>query len=348
MSPRLRHQNSRKIKIMKAAVTATAHYLPPDIIPNSYFEKFLDTSDEWIRTRTGISERRFLKQGGTSDLITPAVKECLRERGLAPEDIDVIIVATVTPDQFFPSTAATVQRKAGLKNAWGFDLSAACSGYLYALFTAAKMIESGGAKRILVCGGDKMSSILNPEDRTTYVLFGDGAGVMLLEATEDDSLGLQDAILCMDGAGGDYLYMTAGGSQKPATAETVANKEHYVIQDGKSVFKSAVIGMAEVSAQIMDRNNLTADDIAWLVPHQANLRIIDATANRMGLSKDKVIVNIDKYGNTTAGTIPICISELYHSGRLHKGDALVLSSFGAGFTWGSILLRWTLDAPKSE
>ena len=327
---------------MKAAITATAHFVPPDVIPNSYFEHVLDTSDEWIRTRTGIRERRFLKHGSTSDLIVPAAQECLQQRGISPEDIDFIIVATVTPDQLFPSTAATVQRKMGLKNAWGYDLSAACSGYLYALYTASKMIESGGVRRALVCGADKMSSILNPEDRSTYVLFGDGAGVTLVEATDDDSLGIQDALLCMDGAGGDYLYMVAGGSQKPASAETVANKEHYVVQDGKSVFKSAVIGMAEVSAAIIEKNNLTADDIAWLVPHQANLRIIDATASRMGLSKEKVIVNIDKYGNTTAGTIPICISELYHSGRLHKGDAIVLSSFGAGFTWGSILVRWAI------
>lgn len=328
---------------MKAAITATAHYVPPDVIPNSYFEQILDTSDEWIRTRTGITERRFMKNGSTSDLIVPAATECLAQRGLSPADIDFIIVATVTPDQLFPSTAATVQRKMGLKNAWGYDLSAACSGYLYALFTAAKMIESGGVKRALVCGADKMTSILNPQDRSTYVLFGDGGGVTLLEASEDDSLGVQDAILCMDGVGGDYLYMIAGGSQKPASIETVTNSEHYVVQDGKSVFKSAVIGMAEVSAQIMERNNLTADDISWLVPHQANLRIIDATANRMGLSKDKVMVNIDRYGNTTAGTIPICISELYHTGRLHKGDNIILSSFGAGFTWGSIFVRWAID-----
>lgn len=328
---------------MKATVTAIAHYVPPDVFDNHWFENIIDTTDEWITTRTGIKERHFLKEGGTSDLVVPAAQKVLERRGITAADIDCIIVCTVTPDNFFPSTAATVQRKLGAKNAWGFDLSGACSGFVYGLWTGAKLVESGGAKRVLVCGGDKMSSILNFEDRATCVLFGDGAGVVLLELTDDDSIGVQDAILNMDGNGGQYLYMPAGGSAKPPSAETVQNKEHYVFQDGQTVFKSAVVGMAEVSAQIMEKNHLTADDISWLVPHQANLRIIDATANRMGLSKEKVVVNIHKYGNTTAGTIPICISELYDQGKLAKGDNLILSSFGAGYTWGALWLRWGLE-----
>ncbi|MBI3259571.1 MAG: ketoacyl-ACP synthase III, partial [Ignavibacteriae bacterium] len=290
--------------------------------------------------RTGIRERRFLLEGATSDMIVPAAQECLAQRGLTPEDIDCVIVCTVTPDNMFPSTAATVQRKMGLTNAWGFDLSAACSGFLYGLTTGAALIESKSVRRVLVCGSDKMSSIINPDDRSTYILFGDGAGVVLLEHSEDKSIGIKDSILKMDGRGGDYLYMTAGGSAKPPTHETVANKEHYAVQDGQTVFKSAVVGMADVSEEIMKKNNLTADDIAWLVPHQANLRIIDATARRMGLSPDKVMINIDRYGNTTAGTIPICLSELWHQGKLKYGDGVILASFGAGYTWGSIYLRW--------
>ncbi len=328
---------------MRATISAIAHYLPPDVYDNHWFESFLDTTDEWITSRTGIRERRFLKEGGTSDMIVPAAQEVLKKRGLTPSDIDCIIVCTVTPDNFFPSTAATVQRKLGANKAWGFDLSGACSGFLYGLWTGAKMVEAGGARRVLVCGADKMSSIINFQDRATCVLFGDGAGVVLLEASADDSVGIMDAILAMDGNGGKYLYMPAGGSQKPPSSETVANKEHYVVQDGQNVFKAAVVGMAEVSAAIMEKNNLHADDISWLIPHQANLRIIDATANRMGLDKDKVMINITRYGNTTAATIPICISELDAQGKLKKGDNLILSSFGAGYTWGSIWLKWGCD-----
>lgn len=325
---------------MPANITAVAHFVPPDVFPNSYFESRLDTSDEWIRTRTGIRERRFMLEGATSDMIVPAAKECLAQRGLTPEDIDCVIVCTVTPDNMFPSTAATVQRKLGLTNAWGFDLSAACSGFLYGLTTASALVESKRVRRVLLCGADKMSSIINPEDRSTYILFGDGAGVVLIEHTDDKTIGIKDSILKMDGRGGDYLYMTAGGSAKPPSHETVENKEHYAVQDGQTVFKSAVVGMADVSAEIMEKNNLTADDISWLVPHQANLRIIDATARRMGLSPDKVMINIDRYGNTTAGTIPICLSELWQQGKLRYGDGVILASFGAGYTWGSIYLRW--------
>ena len=328
---------------MSATITSIAHYLPPDVYNNDYFASYLDTTNEWIMERTGISERRFAKEGANSDLIVPAAKECIEKRGLTPNDIDCIIVATVTPDHMFPSTACVVQNKLGIKNAWGFDLSAACSGFVFAFVTAAKLVESGAVKRVLLCGSDKMSSIVNFQDRSQAILFGDGAGVCLIEKSDDPEMGLLDHILHIDGNGGQYLHQVAGGSFKPASHETVDKGEHYIFQDGQPVFKHAVVGMADVSKQIMDRNNLTADDIAYLVPHQANLRIISATAKRMGLSPDKVMINIEKYGNTTAGTIPICLSEWNQNGKLKKGDRLVLSSFGAGFTWGAIYLRWNMN-----
>jgi len=328
---------------MKAAITAVAHNVPPDVYDNVWFESKIDTNDEWIKTRTGITERHFAFEGGVTDILFPAAKSVLEQRGLTPEDIDLIILATITPDRVFPSSAAILQRKLGATNAWGFDLAGACSGFLYALVTGAKMVESGAVKRALVLGGDKMSSILNFEDRTTCVLFGDGGGAVLLEATEDDSFGVVDHILRMDGRGEDFLHQKAGGSLRPPSIETVTNREHFVYQEGQAVFKSAVKGMADVSFEIMQRNNLTADNVAWLVPHQANLRIIDATADRMGLSRDKVMINIDRFGNTTAGTIPICLSELHMNKKVSKGDYLVLSSFGAGYTWGSVLVRWSID-----
>jgi 3-oxoacyl-[acyl-carrier-protein] synthase-3 len=328
---------------MPATITSIAHYLPPDIYPNSYFEKYLDTNDQWIVTRTGIRERRFARSGATSDLIVPAAKECIEKRGIKPEDIDCVIVATVTPDLMFPCTAAVVQNKLGIPKAWGFDLSAACSGYVFALLTASKLVESGACKRILLCGGDKMTSILDLQDRAQAILFGDGAGCALIEMSNDPELGIKDFILQIDGSGEPALYMAAGGSRKPASIETVTNKEHYICQDGQAVFKAAVKGMADVSLEIMEKNNLVADDIRWLVPHQANLRIINATADRMGLDKSKVMVNIDKYGNTTAGTIPICISEWNANGLISKGDNLIISSFGAGFTWGAIYLKWNMN-----
>ncbi|MES2765688.1 MAG: beta-ketoacyl-ACP synthase III [Bacteroidota bacterium] len=329
---------------MPANITAVGRYLPPEVFNNKHFEAKLDTTDEWIRTRTGIVERRFASTGATSDLVVPAVKQCLEMRNISAEEIDCIIVCTISPDYFFPSTAAMVQKKIGAKNAWGFDLSAACSGFLYGLVTGAKLVEGGAAKKVLVCGADKMSSVLDFDDRSSSILFGDGAGVVLLEKSDDPEIGVLDQILHMDGNGGDYLYMTGGGSFMPATPESVAARKHYLVQDGKSVFKSAVVGMSEVSAEIMEKNNLTGDDIAWLVPHQANLRIISATAERMGLSMDKVMINIDKYGNTTAGTLPICLSELHEQGKLKYGDRVILSSFGAGFTWGSIYLRWGIPS----
>ncbi|MEY3386410.1 MAG: hypothetical protein RIR53_1221 [Bacteroidota bacterium] len=331
---------------MKAVITAIAHSVPPDVYDNNWFTDKIDTTDEWIRTRTGIRERHFAFEGGLTDILLPAAQEVLRQRGITAEEIDCIIIATVTPDRVFPSSAAILQHKLGAKNAWGFDLAGACSGFLYALVTGAKMIEAGASKKMLVLGGDKMSSILNFEDRTTCVLFGDGGGAVLLEPSESDEFGVVDHILRMDGAGEVHLHQKAGGSLRPPTIETVTNREHYVYQEGQAVFKSAVKGMADVSYEIMERNHLTADDVAWLVPHQANLRIIDATAQRMGLSTDKVMINIDRYGNTTAGTIPICLSELYTSHRIKRGDYLVLSSFGAGYTWGAVLVRWSMDDYK--
>lgn len=328
---------------MPATITSIAHYLPPDVYPNSYFEKYLDTTDDWIVTRTGINERRFLKEGGTSDLIVPAARKCLEKKGYKPEDIDCVLVATVTPDHSFPCTAALVQHKLGIPNAWGFDISAACSGFLFALHTACKLVESGGAKRVLLCGADKMSSIIDFQDRATVVLFGDGAGCAIVEMSDDPTKGLMDSILRIDGEGGKYLNMPAGGSVKPPSVDTVQNKEHFVFQDGQNVFKAAVKGMADVSAEIMRKNNLASDDIKWLVPHQANLRIIDATARRMGIGSEKVMINIEKYGNTTAGTIPICLSEWSEKGELADGDKIVLASFGAGFTWGAMYLVWHLN-----
>ena len=328
---------------MSATITSIAHYLPPDVYPNSYFESYLETSDEWIKSRSGISERRFLKEGATSDLIVPAALECIAKRGIDKDEIDTILVATVTPDHMFPNTAAVVQHKLGIKNAWGFDISAACSGFVFALATAASLVNSGASKKVLLCGADKMTSILNLNDRGQAILFGDGAGVCIVEKSDDDNYGVLDQILHIDGDGGKYLHQVAGGSFKPASIETVQNNEHYIFQDGQPVFKAAVVGMADVTEEILKRNNLTSDDLTWLVPHQANLRIITATANRINLPHEKVMINIQKYGNTTAGTIPICISEWLQEGKVKKGDSLVLSSFGAGFTWGSILLKWNMN-----
>jgi 3-oxoacyl-[acyl-carrier-protein] synthase-3 len=326
-----------------AAITAIGMYVPETILDNKYFEKIVETSDEWIRTRTGISERRKLDNGATSDLAIKASQDLINTYKINPEEIDVIIVATVTPDMFFPATACIVQNKIGASNAWGFDLSAACSGFLFALHSGAALIESGSFKKVLVIGADKMSSIVDYTDRNTCILFGDAAAAVLLEPTEDKSLGLVDSILRVDGNGESSLYMRGGGSLFPATHETVDKRWHYIYQDGKAVFKVAVKGMADVSYEIMQKHNLKSEDIAYLVPHQANLRIIDATAERMGLSKDKVMINIDKYGNTTAATIPLCLVEYHRDGKIKKGDKLVLAAFGAGFTWGASLLVWSLD-----
>ncbi|MFZ6033475.1 MULTISPECIES: beta-ketoacyl-ACP synthase III [Melioribacter] len=330
-------------KPINAAITAVGMYVPDKVFDNKYFESIVETSDEWIITRTGIKERRILENGATSDLAVGAIQDLIKNSDLKPEEIDVIIIATVTPDMFFPSTACLVQDKIGAKNAWGFDLSAACSGFLFALQTGAALIESGRYKKVLVVGADKMSSITDYTDRNTCILFGDAASAVLLEPTEDLSYGIKDSILHCDGSGKDSLYMKAGGSLMPASHETVDKKLHYIYQDGKAVFKVAVKGMADVSYEIMEKNNLKPEDVAYLVPHQANLRIISATAERMGISQDKVMINIDKYGNTTAATIPLCLTEYYRDGKLKKGDNLILSAFGAGFTWGAIYLTWSMD-----
>lgn len=328
-----------------AAITCVHGYVPEYVLSNAELEKMVDTTDEWITTRTGIKERRLLKTPGlaTSDMGVEAVNGLLKKRGITAEEIELIIFATVTPDLIFPSSACILADKIGAKNAWGYDLAAACSGFLFALETGSKFIESGKYKKVLVVGGDKMSSIIDYTDRNTCIIFGDGLGCVLLEPNEENC-GIMDSILKVDGNGRHYLHQKAGGSLKPPTHETVDAREHYVYQDGKTVFKFAVTGMADVSAQIMERNQLTADDITWLVPHQANLRIIDATAERMGLGRDKVMINIDHFGNTTNGTIPLLLWEWEN--KLKKGDNLVLSAFGGGFTWGSIYVKWAYDGKQ--
>jgi 3-oxoacyl-[acyl-carrier-protein] synthase-3 len=330
-----------------AAITAINGFVPKDLLTNKDLELLVDTTDEWITSRTGIKQRHILKgEGlGTSDMAVEAVNGLLKKRGISAEEIDLIIFATITPDMVFPSSACILADKIGAKNAFAFDLSAACSGFLFALQTGSSFIESGKYKKIIIIGGDKMSSIIDHTDRNTCIIFGDGCGAALLEPNEE-GLGIIDAVLKSDGSGRHYLHQKAGGSIKPPTHATIDAKEHFVYQDGKSVFKFAVTNMADVSAQIMERNNLTADDVSWLVPHQANLRIIDATAERMGISKDKVMINIDHYGNTTNGTLPLCLWEW--ESKLKKGDNLVLAAFGGGFTWGAIYLKWAYDGSKAK
>ncbi len=326
-----------------AAITGIQGYVPPDLLTNADLEKLVDTNDEWIKSRTGISERHILKgEGlGTSDMGVEAVKGLLAKKNLQPSDIDLLICATVTPDHQFPATANIICDKIGAKDCWAFDINAACSGFLYALSTASQFIETGKYKRIVVVGADKMSSIVDYTDRTTCVLFGDGSGAVLLEPSVDET-GIKDFILKSDGNGRHYLHQKAGGSVKPASHASVDAREHFVFQDGQPVFKAAVVSMADVSAEIMEKNGLTADDVAYLVPHQANLRIIDATARRMGVGPDKVMVNIERYGNTTSGTIPLCLWEWEK--KLKKGDNLILAAFGGGFTWGAVWVKWSYDS----
>jgi 3-oxoacyl-[acyl-carrier-protein] synthase-3 len=324
-----------------AAITGVQGYVPEFVLDNEKLSKIVDTNDEWITSRTGIKERRIMKNGASSDMAVEAVKGLLEKTGTKAEDVDLVVVGTVTGDYPFPSTANVLCDKAGLKNAWGFDLSAACSGFIYSLATASQFIETGKYKKVIVVGVDMMSSIIDYEDRTTCVIFGDGAGAVMLEPNEE-GLGVQDFILKSDGAGRSYLVQPAGGSLNPPTIETVEKKMHFVKQEGKQVFKFAVTNMADVSAEIMENNNLKSEDVDWLVPHQANLRIIDATAKRMGLPKEKVMINIQKYGNTTAGTLPLCLWD--YEKQLKKGDTLILSAFGGGFTWGSVYLKWAYNS----
>jgi len=331
----------------RAYISAISHWVPDKILSNADLEKMVDTTDEWIRTRTGIKERRILEgDKASSDMGAEAVKKVLAQRGISAEDLDIIIVATITPDMFFPSTANLIQQKIGARRAFSFDISAACSGFVYALSIGAQFIENNRYAKVIVVGADKMTSITNYKDRNTCILFGDAAGAVLLEPAPDEQTGLLDYIMYADGAGVDYLYLKAGGSKYPASIETVENEWHYIYQDGKTVFKFAVQGMADVSQEILEKNGLTGNDVALFVPHQANLRIIDAAAKRMGLSPEKVCINIDRYGNTTAATIPLALSEAYQQGRLKKGDLVVLATFGAGFTWASCLVRWGLNPPK--
>jgi len=324
-----------------AAITGVQGYLPDYILTNEELSTIVDTSDEWITSRTGIKERRIMKDGASSDMAVGAVEGLLKKTNTRPEDIDLVILATVTPDYPFPSTANVLCDKVGMKNAWGYDLIAACSGFIYGLATGSQFIETGRYKKVIVVGVDKMSSIIDYEDRTTCIIFGDGAGAVLLEPNTE-GLGVQDFVLKSDGSGREYLVQPGGGSLNPASMETIERRMHFVRQEGKQVFKFAVTNMAEVSAEIMERNNLTSETVDWLVPHQANLRIIDATAKRMGLPEEKVMINIQKYGNTTAGTLPLCLWD--YEKQLKKGDTLILSAFGGGFTWGSVYLKWAYNS----
>jgi len=324
---------------LTAAITAVQGYVPDYILTNKELEKMVDTNDEWIVSRTGIKERRILKGNdqGTSVMAIEAVKGLCAKRGIDPKEIDLLICATVTPDMQFPATANIITHAVGAINAFGFDVNAACSGLLFSIVTASKYIESGQYKKVVVVGADKMSSIIDYTDRATCIIFGDGAGALLLEPNTE-GFGVMDSILRSDGAGVVHLHQKAGGSRRPANTATVAAKEHFVYQEGQAVFKFAVKGMADISAEILEKNNLTSDDIAWLVPHQANKRIISATAERMGLPEEKVMLNIQRYGNTTGGTIPLCLWD--YESQLKKGDNLILSAFGGGFTWGAVWVKW--------
>ncbi|NBC82760.1 MAG: beta-ketoacyl-ACP synthase III [Bacteroidetes bacterium] len=329
---------------IRAAITGISGYVPEYRLTNEELSQMVETSDEWIMQRIGIKERRILKGAdkATSDMAIPAVQELLKKTNTDPKEIDFIIVATITPDMIFPSTANLIGHKVGAVNAWGYDMAAACSGFIFALESANRFILSGAYKKIIVVGADKMSAITNYEDRTTCPLFGDGAAAVLIEPTEEE-VGIYDQILNMDGSGAPHLHMKGGGSLHPASHETVENKEHFVYQEGQTVFKVAVSNMADISVEMMNRNNITPETLGYLVPHQANMRIIEATARRMGITRDKVLINIQRYGNTTAATIPLAIWD--YEDKLRKGDNLILTAFGGGFTWGSIYLKWAYD-PK--
>ncbi len=327
---------------IRAKITGIGAYVPDYVLTNDELSRMVDTNDEWITTRVGIKERHILKiEGeGSSYMGERAVRQLFEKTGTNPDEIDLVLCATVTPDMPFPATASIIADKVGIKNAMHFDINAGCSGFIYTLITAKMYVESGQFKKVLLVTAEKMSSIVDYTDRSTCPLFGDGAAAMLIEPSNDGT-GVIDFIAQSDGIGRNYLYMKAGGSCRPASAETVANREHFVYQEGRTVFKYAVTNMANVSVEVMKRNGITADTLAWLVPHQANLRIIDAVARQMDLSPEKVMINIQKYGNTTSATIPLCLHEW--ESRLHKGDNLILSSFGAGFTWGAIYLKWAYD-----
>ncbi|UCF63709.1 MAG: ketoacyl-ACP synthase III [bacterium] len=326
---------------VRAKISGIGHYVPSKVLDNQELEKMVETTDEWIISRTGIKERRILEDGKASSFMGAlAAKVALENAGVAPEELDLIVVATVTPDMFFPSTACLIQHEIGAKNAWGVDVNGACTGFLYATAMGAQFIESGRYQKVLIVGSDKMSSITDYTDRNTCVLFGDAAAAVVLEPSTEPDTGILDYILKSDGSGQNFLYMKGGGSLHPATHETVENKMHYIYQDGRTVFKFAVTGMADVTEQIVKKHNIKSEEIKLFIPHQANLRIIDAAAQRVKLPPEKVLINIDKYGNTTAATIPLGLSEAYNDGRIQKGDYIIFAAFGAGFTWGSMLVRW--------
>ncbi len=325
-----------------AAITAVHGYVPKKVLSNLDLEKMVDTTDEWITTRTGIKERRLVEKGeAASDIGAEVVKGICEKRGISPKEIDMLVVGTITGDYRFPSAANVICDKVGATNAWGYDVGAACSGFLYALTVGTQFIETGKHKKVVVLGLDVMSSIIDYTDRATCIIFGDGGGGVLLEP-DTEGYGVLDTIMKSDGSGREYLLQEVGGSKEPLTEENIKERRHFVFQDGRPVFKHAVTNMADVSVEIMENNNLASEDVAWLVPHQANLRIIDATANRMGLTTDKVMINIEKYGNTTSGTIPLCLWEWEN--QLKKGDNIVLSAFGGGFTWGAIYVKWAYDS----
>ncbi|MEQ9426312.1 MAG: beta-ketoacyl-ACP synthase III [Cyclobacteriaceae bacterium] len=328
---------------VRAKISGVHGYVPDYVLTNKELETIVDTTDEWITSRTGIKERHILKgeDQGTSVIGIAAVNGLLEKTNTDPMEIDLLICATTTPDMLFPATANIITKAVGANNSFSYDIQAACSGFIYALTTASQFIETGKYKKVVVVGADKMSSIIDYSDRTTCIIFGDGGGAVLLEPTEDE-VGIQDSLLRSDGGGEQFLHMKAGGSRRPATKETVESRQHYVFQEGSAVFKFAVTNMADISYQIMERNGLSGDDIAWLVPHQANKRIIDATARRMNIGDDKVMLNIHKYGNTTSGTIPLCLWD--YENQLKKGDNIILAAFGGGFTWGSIYVKWAYDS----
>jgi 3-oxoacyl-[acyl-carrier-protein] synthase-3 len=333
---------------MSALISAVGHFVPPTVLSNSELASRLGVTEDWIIERTGIRERRIAERGGTSDLNIPAAEECLRRAGVPATGVDCVIVGTITPDHLTPATAVTVIRRLGALNAWGFDLSAACSGFLYGLVTAASLVESGMARRVLVCGADRMTCIGDPDDRRTAVLLGDGAGVALVERGPESALGLVDHLLRVDASGEKDVIVPAGGSVLPATADTVRQRQHCLSVAGRPVATAAVEGLSAITAELMARNGLTAQDVDWVVPHQANIRILEAMADRLRVPWEKVAVNVDRYGNTSAATIPIALSEWWQAGRLRRGDKIILSSIGAGYALGAVYLRWTASSPESD
>lgn len=328
-----------------AAITGVGGYVPEYVLTNDELSRMVDTSDEWIMTRIGIKERRILTgEGlGTSEMGAKAVQQLLEKTNTSPEEVDMLICGVVTPDMQFPATANIISDKVGIKNAFGYDINAGCSSFLYALVTASKFVESGSHKKVVVVGADKMSSITDYTDRATCPIFGDGAGAVLLEPSFD-GVGLIDAMMQVDGSGRKHLHQIAGGSCYPASAETVANRQHYIYQEGQAVFKAAVSNMADTAVAMMEKHGLTPETLSWLVPHQANMRIIEATAKRMGLPKERVMINIERYGNTTSATLPLCLWEW--EDQLKKGDNIIFATFGAGFTWGAAYLKWAYDGKK--